>query len=364
MKRKLISILCIVAIVGASALADIPDLPKFPYKDTVVINFGNNSRILILVDDPQELKRITEFDVNEMINDLSRSMDSLEGEEHYVKIEDPSGERYQREKAEGKIEPGKTIVVDLDDLSDRIKEEIKNEIRSEFDRKDVRKDEKERSRRKNRTNNYFNIEAGMNNYLQEGAFPDENNELYSVKPWGSWYVGVNYTNRTKVAGPLYLDWGVGISWYNFKYQNIRTRLMKGNEGVVYFEINEVNNPIKSKLSLTHLNLNLVPMFSFGHSGNKRGGLFHWDYYGSSFRIGAGAYAGYRIDSWAKYVWEEEGDKEKDRDKSNFYLNNFRYGGKVVIGYKSVDLFFNYDLSELYAEGRGPKLNAFSFGIIL
>jgi hypothetical protein len=32
--------------------------------------------------------------------------------------------------------------------------------------------------------------------------------------------------------------------------------------------------------------------------------------------------------------------------------------------RSLDVFFNYDLNDLFNEGRGPELNAFSFGIIL
>ena len=76
------------------------------------------------------------------------------------------------------------------------------------------------------------------------------------------------------------------------------------------------------------------------------------------------YAGYRIASYTKYVTKEDGDKEKDKDKDGFYLNNFRYGVRGQIGFRGIDIFFNYDLNELFADNRGPELNAFSFGVVL
>jgi hypothetical protein len=62
------------------------------------------------------------------------------------------------------------------------------------------------------------------------------------------------------------------------------------------------------------------------------------------------------------VSRANGDKEKSREKNNFYLNNVRYGGRLLLGFGEVDFFINYDLNTLFAENRGPELNPFSFGI--
>jgi len=352
---KRIWLLMIGLFSGPWMWAATPELPVLPVKDTVVINFGNNSKIMILVDNPEELKKISEFDVNAMLKDLSISVDTMNEDQQYLKIEDDTGEKYLQDT---------TIVVTSPDTTDLevLREEIRKEVRKELEEENEASGNSKKNRYK-RTRQYFNFELGMNNYVQDGKFPDADNELYSIKPWGSWYVGFSGTNRSHVTGPLYLDWGGGISWYNFKYQNARTRLEKVEEGVNYFEDFDTPSPIKSKLSLTHLNLTLVPLLNFGKSGRKKD-LFHWDYYDSGFRIGLGGYIGYRIKSWSKYTWRENDDKKKFHDRDNFYLNNVRYGLRLVMGYRSFDLFVNYDLSELYSEGRGPKLNAFSFGIIL
>ncbi len=354
MKRILLFMIGLMASLQLPAVT--PEHPILLRKDTVVINFGNNSKILILVDNPQELKKISEFDINSMLKDLSISVDSLPGNQHYLKIEDETGEKYLMDTS---IVVNSSSEIDVDKLKQSIKEEVKQDLRDEYynSRKKLKRNSYKRTR------HYFNFEFGMNNYVQDGRFPDENNALYTVKPWGSWYVGFSGTNRTHIAGILFLDWGGGISWYNFKHQNFRTRLSKTNVETIYFEDMEISGPLKSKLSLTHLNLTLVPLLHFGKSGLKKD-LFHWDYYDSGFRIGLGGYVGYRIKSWTKFTWREGGSKKKNHNRDNFFLNNVRYGARLVMGFKAFEIFVNYDISELYATDRGPKLNAFSFGIVL
>jgi hypothetical protein len=78
----------------------------------------------------------------------------------------------------------------------------------------------------------------------------------------------------------------------------------------------------------------------------------------------GVYGGYRLGSHSKIKFRQNDETDKDKEHSSFYLNNWRYGLRMRMGIKSLDLFFNYDLNELFSEGRGPELNAFSFGIIL
>jgi hypothetical protein len=130
---------------------------------------------------------------------------------------------------------------------------------------------------------------------------------------------------------------------------------------VYFETDpRAVSYKKSRLMVCYLNASIVPMFDLG--GHNRKSRW-WDSHNSSFRIGVGPYFGYRIDSSHKLVYKEDGDKEKDKEKDDFYINNIRYGIRAQIGVRSADFFFNYDLNELFVENKGPKLNAFSFGVI-
>ena len=353
--KKIITAIMILA--STYVLAFSPVFPMPSLMDTVVVKIGDTSRIMILVDSPEALKEISQYDVNTMLKELSQTVDSTGDDQEYIRIEDETGDRYFKA-----TEP--EVDVQSSDW-EMIKQEIRKEIdeaKAEMQEENTKEERTRKSKRHFGTKTYFNFEFGMNNYMEEGKFPDENNALYTVKPWGSWYPAFTVTNRSKIAGPLYLDWGAGISWYNFKHQNFSTRLEKTATGTLYYEDPDVINPIKSKLSITHLNLNLVPVFHFGNSGRKRD-LVHWDNYDNGIRFGVGGYVGYRIKSWTKYTWKD-GNKQKDHNPDNYYLNNVRYGVRTVFGFRSLDLFANYDISELFSDGKGPRLNAFSFGIIL
>ncbi|UII20206.1 hypothetical protein [Fulvivirga ligni] len=226
-------------------------------------------------------------------------------------------------------------------------------------------DEEESKNKHKGTYNDFNIDLGINNFLEDSKFPSDNNAPYSVKPWGSWYIALKSTNHTKVGGPLYLLWGGDISFYNFKFDNEDMRMTETDNGVVFSEAGDIHSK-KSKLTAAYVNASLVPMLKFGNTESHHHRHCHWDMWDESagFRIGAGVYAGYKIGSYTKVVTEEDGDKHKDRNHDAFYLNNVRYGMRVQAGFRGVDVFFNYDMNELFADNKGPKLNAFSFGVVL
>ena len=242
-------------------------------------------------------------------------------------------------------------------LSDDFDEEFNNDItfvrrksrtsrnRRSFDKKwDIDKYYPRRG-----TQNFVNVYLGLNNYLEDGDLPNSNS-LLNVQPLSSWYLGLNLDNVTHILGPLYLDWGVGVSLQNFSFENTRTRLIKGPDSITLTEEITVSGK-RSKLAMSHINLHFVPTISFGRY--------------NSFRVGFGAYAGYRIGAHVKYKYDDaNGNSQKDKDKDNWFLNPFRYGARATVGWNSFDLFFNYDLTELFEEDiTAPRLNPVTFGVI-
>lgn len=344
--KKTIKIATLIAIMF-SLFCGTPSYSQSEVADTVIINFGNNSRIIFFIDSKDDLDQLKQYDLNELVKDFSMKVENADGEQ-VLKVVDESGERFLKDT---------TIVIkDPVEIVER-----EHEDDSSFDDRKVIK--------RYRTRHFFNIDLGMNNYLENGEFPSSYNANHAVRPWGSWYVSLSSLYKSQVAGSLFIEYGAGISWYNFKFENNETRLIKDDIQVSF--INDVSgfNYKKSKLTASYLNISLVPMLYFKSNENnfgrdtKRGGP-RKSKYDKGFRIGAGGYGGYRIGSHAKYVYKQEGNSEKDKDKDSFYLNNWRYGVRLQLGYKGTDLFFNYDVSELFSENRGPKLNAFSFGITL
>ncbi|SNT15333.1 hypothetical protein SAMN05421640_2542 [Ekhidna lutea] len=345
-----------------------------PKQDTVIIELNNNSKIVIVTKSRADLAGLENYDINQMIKDLNAQLsDSVE----YMEISD--GKAYVNDDDEVEIKDwkinddevriklgGVEVDVDPDDVDDWDEDdwEDRKKVTYEADRVD-------------RTSHHFNIDIGLNNWLDDGEFPDANNSPYSVKPFGSWYVGLNSINRTWVGGPMFLEWGLGINWYNWKLEDADYIIEEGSERI---EFNQVPNTIsgqKSKLTASYINASVVPMFDFSRGRRKitsieSGGVKIKKYSRKGFRFGVGGYAGYRIGSHTKYVFKDGGNKEKDKERDNFYLENFRYGLRAQVGWKGVELFATYDLNEVFSPNRGPldvdgnntKLQAVSFGITL
>jgi len=306
--------------------------------DTVIVELAKTSRIVLTIKDRSDLPTLYTYDYQALFKDILKKIEAKDSTIIPFSVRDS------------------TTVVKTDD-DDAEWPTYSND--NEDDDSDRYENKKDKSHYRKGTWQSFNFDLGTNNYLANGKFPDVDNANYSVRPWGSWYLGLNSTQKTRIHGKFFLEWGLGVSWYNFKFQNDAIVISKDDSGVTFTEDVRDIDTKKSKLTACFVNASLVPVIDFGGSRHK---ARFWDG-NSGFRIGVGPYVGYRIDSYSKVVYKENGDLEKDRNHSNFYLNNLRYGARLQVGFRNTDLFFNYDINELFAENRGPKLNAFSFGVI-
>lgn len=313
--------------------------------DSMIVNVGK-SKIIFLIKDHDDLKSMQDYDLNMILDQLSIK---LTGDSSLV-------------RANGSQIGDTTVVVSNNQPTESYSSTELNENNEGEDRK--------KKRFKYGTRHAFNFDLGMNNFVDEnGKFPDETNQLYTVKPLGSWYVGISSVYKTRILGPLYIEWGGGVSWYNFKFENTAVRVIDGTNEVIFAEATPPQDASfdKSKLTVAYLHASIVPMFDFGRPSRRDGSFWRewWDndHNTRGLRLGLGAYYGYKIDSYTKVV-TDNGDREKSRDHEDYHLENFRYGARLQIGYRGTDLFFNYDVSELFKENEGPRLNAFSFGIIL
>jgi hypothetical protein len=335
MKKKFLIVMILV-----SAITQFP-FAQTKAADSVVIRVGEGSKLIFAIKDKKDLETLKHYDFQTLMNDLITKLENQDTS----KIKKPSF-AYLKDS----VKKEQPIITASSNEETTEEEKWSNGNWSTHKIK--------RSGR--RTYHSFNIDLGTNNYLSDGKFPDNSNALYTVKPWGSWYVGLNSIQRTRIARRFFVEWGGGVSWYNFKFQNTRTAITKDDAGVIFSEDIRDYNFIKSKLTATYLNASFVPLLDFG--GNRRKSSLFEGHGGDSFRIGVGPYAGYRIDSYSKQLFKDSGDKRKNREHDNFYLNNIRYGLRAQIGFNDIDLFVNYDMNELFATGKGPQLNAFSFGI--
>ncbi|MDF9797668.1 putative FlaG/YvyC family protein [Catalinimonas alkaloidigena] len=333
--------------------------------DTIIIRLSEQEEIKIISSSGNELKQLSQYDINKIIRELNEKAN--EGNDNLtITMQDSSGTQYILERNYDDEEEHNQFREKngLEEKVERLERELDRLSESIEDKKYEDRDVKFNKKHKSGTSSTFIFEFGLNNYLSNGKFPSDESELYSVNPIVSWYVSLGGMNSTHIAGPLSIDWGANVSWYNFKFENERTRIEKLDDGVFFYEDPTPDiSPIKSKLVVPYLNVSLVPMFIFGKNRSSDWEPFSY-HENDGFRIGLGMYAGYRLGPHSKAVYKNDGDRRRDKDWNSFYLNSWRYGARLQMGFKSIDIFANYDLNKLFAEGKGPQLNAFSFGIIL
>ncbi|MGB3463657.1 MAG: hypothetical protein WBA74_00230, partial [Cyclobacteriaceae bacterium] len=222
---------------------------------------------------------------------------------------------------------------------------------------------------KKKTKSFFELEIGTSNWFEDGGFASQSN--YEVKPWGSWYVGLVSKQRTSLGGPLFIEWGPSVTWYNWKFEDESVRITETDDEILFNSTRNTNPDdvdfIKSKLTASYVNFSFVPVMDFSYgkkkverngvtrkiTTSKRGGI----------RFGIGGYAGLRLGSKTKSVVKEGGGRDREKDKDDYNLSNFRYGVRAQFGFKGLDIFANYDLNNVFQDGVRPELNGFSFGLV-
>jgi hypothetical protein len=315
-----------------------------PERDTIIIQFGNNSKIVLYIDDKDDLEELTKYDINKMLEELSISVTNLNDSVQILKIEDESGDRYLKDT---------TIVYQSKSSNHKVEP---NHYEGDDDYK------KSKYRYMPRSKFYFNLDIGLNNYLEDGKSPD-GNALHRLNPGASWYWGFDPTMRSHIGGAFFVEWGAGFDLNVYRFENDKTRIIKDPSGIVFFEDPRDITANKSKLATWHLQAKIIPMLAFG--SNRHRGYRLWNRIDKGFRIGVGPYAGYRLWSRTKVKYTLNGAKQKDKSRSNFFLNDFRYGIRGQIGISGFDVFFMYDLNEMFqSNSNGPVLNRYQFGITL
>ena len=139
--------------------------------------------------------------------------------------------------------------------------------------------------------------------------------------------------------------GMGLSFNSYRFENPYT-LGKGEYTIIPARLN-ADNLSKTKLAISYLKVPLLLEFQIPVNQHE-GRLF----------INAGLVGGVKIGSHTKV----KQDDKKDKNRSGFYLNSFKYEATARVGYKDVSLFATYSLIPLFQAGKGPELKPFTIGI--
>jgi hypothetical protein len=340
-------ILCLIALLaGVSSAAFCRNVPQVAAeRDSLIIIFGKRTQIVIYSEDKEELRRLRNYDVNALLDQVIPLLDASMAAPADTSV----------------VVDGDTVVVrgnrvvirgqeTDEEVSITIRVERSDDSRDRNDQTIVRT-RRERSFR--RTESEFVIDLGFNNLILDGQFPTDT--PYELRTWGSRNIALGYIFKSRVGGrrsPLDLTYGLEFSAHNFMFDS-NDRIRRGDEQIFFQPTGESLR--KNKLTVLYLSLPVMPLLDFRHPG--WGGL----------RLGLGGYAGYRLSTYSKIVYFEDGNRVRNRERNNFFVNDFRYGLVGQIGYRGISLFVKYDLNPLFRDNRGldgADINAISFGIRL
>lgn len=357
MKKHLFvsSIIMLTALFGASSTG-----AQVAPRDSVVIAFDEQTRIIIYGADRKEIAKLSQYDFNKLIGDVLKKLDSLPPTDG-VTEDSIDGSIYLKPKTRAADQPERALPRnEKESKTDRHStSETKSttifswrEKEHDFpgDSVTVERSTKKYGRRSPRQGIDFRI--GFNTYGERewGAYNAENFNLHTG---ASRFVSVGMVRSLPVIrgkeSSFFMDFGLDVSWFNLMFEGSDV-IRKESSGLLFSaQLDDAGQPLrlkKNKLVSPHINLSLMPTLTF-----RNPVISH---------VSAGVYGGYRIGGYRK-IRPYRG--AKSRVSSDFYMQDIHYGLALEVGLRYLpDLFVNYDMNSLFEQGKGPQVRMLSFGL--
>ncbi len=145
--------------------------------------------------------------------------------------------------------------------------------------------------------------------------------------------------------------GLGVHFQSYRLDK-NTTIERQSNGIIvpktlYFDDNQ-----RSKLSLVYITAPILAEFQIPINN-----------YENRLYFSGGIFMGYRVSSHTKIIYRNL-KKEKLKTPDPFSIHDFKCSLMVRSGYRWINLFATYDLTNFFIKDLGPKLTPFSFGITL
>jgi len=193
------------------------------------------------------------------------------------------------------------------------------------------------------------LEFGMNMFhtTDYGLYNGMYGEFFDLNHGKSITVNLNFAEWAfkNEAGNFALVTGLGFSFMDFAFDEDLT-ITEENGIVVPFYLDDYENLKKSKLNVSYLT---APLMFEVKTPLRMGG--------SRLYLAGGVIGGLNIGSHTKFKYKSG----KEKDKSNFNINTFKYDLTGRIGFGDFCIFVNYGMTPLFENGGGPELHPVTFG---
>ena len=140
--------------------------------------------------------------------------------------------------------------------------------------------------------------------------------------------------------------GLGFSFMDFRFDQDMITIEKNAEGLLVPR--SLESARKSKLNINYLTIPMIlEVYTPLKLNNKH------------LTLAAGVIGGLNIGNHTKVKYD---DHSKDKIRSNFNVNQFKYELTGRLGLGELCLFANYSMTPLFKEGKGPELYPLVIGI--
>ncbi len=146
--------------------------------------------------------------------------------------------------------------------------------------------------------------------------------------------------------------GMGLEWNNYRFDQDIT--LQEIDGIIYPDADKYKDVSvrKSKLTSLYLTVPLLMEFQIPVKNNHK------------IHMAAGLIGGLRLGTHTKIKYKRKGNSHKDKDRDDYNLQAFRYSAHVRLGYRAINLFATYGMTDLFRKNKGPELTPYTIGLTL
>ncbi|MBU2526978.1 MAG: hypothetical protein KKC03_10305 [Bacteroidetes bacterium] len=206
--------------------------------------------------------------------------------------------------------------------------------------------------KESRNNGYLLLAFGFNNAIEEGNSLGNSH----FKFFGSRFFEIGFGNKYRVfknSNFLKLNYALSFQTNNLKPKDDQFFVENDNTT----ELQKFDTDLdKSKFRYTYLVMPVHLEFKpFNTSFNPD------KHYFDRVKIGLGGFAGFNIGNMQKLKYDRNGDKIKEKQKTDFNTNDFVYGLSGYLTAGDSMLYVKYDLSPLFKNAQN-EIRSISLGL--
>lgn len=148
--------------------------------------------------------------------------------------------------------------------------------------------------------------------------------------------------------------GVGFEYKRLRFENNHVTIEKNDDGmIVPLELDNlgITHVKRNSFKILYLTIPLLMEYQFPASSGQR------------LHISAGVMGGVRLHSKTKVVYNNtEGKKRKRKDTDSYNMIPFKADAMAQIGYKHINIWGTYSLTNMFKADKGPELRQYTVGV--